>query len=486
MTAGPAASTSPIRTVAAAVAARRTTAVAMVEEALERIARLDPALNSVVALRAEQALREAEALDAALVAGTAGTRPGPLAGVPVLVKDLEDVAGMVTTQGSRLFEHAEPAAEDGLIPARLRAAGAIIVGKTNLPEFATEGFTDNLLFGATRNPWAPDWSPGGSSGGSSAAVAAGLVPIATATDGGGSIRIPAAFCGLVGLKPTHGVIGRWPPHDWIDFSTLGPFATSVADLRLLMEIEAGPVAGDPTARPGGWGDHAATAATLPPTRLFAAHRTSDLGPLPPGIQRQFEDAVRAMADLLGLPLTWMDPRDFFRDGDPDLDWFILAAAEHVAALGGERVEQGLALMHPAARAFMEMGLAVEIGEYMAARRRRFSHVRRMDQLLGESGLLLTPTVATEGWTPDGRLTPAHEPGMLPPDVYSTAVQNVTGHPAISLPAGRSANGVPFGFQVTGPRHADGLLLDVAERWEAAHPWPPAAPGYEPFGSRLSR
>ena len=473
-----AASSSPIGAVAAAVAGRRISALAVVESALERIARLNPALNAVVALRGDAALAEAEALDAQLAAGE---RPGPLAGVPVLVKDLEDVAGMRTTQGSRLFAEAPPAIADGLIPARLRAAGAIVVGKTNLPEFATEGFTDNLLFGATVNPWAPAWSPGGSSGGSAAAIAAGMVPIATATDGGGSIRIPAAFCGLVGIKPTFGVVAGWPPPDWMDLSTCGPFATSVADLRLLLEVEAGPSPGDPNAFPGGW---SALPGGLRPERLIVAHRTSDLGPLPRGIEASFESAARAFSGLLGLPITRMEPREFFADGDPDLDWFTLATADHVAALGRTRVATGLPLMHPAARAFLKMGLRVEIGEYLAARRRRFAHVRRMDELLGRSTLLLTPTVACEGWTPDGRLSTDAVSGPLPPEVYSTAVQNVTGHPAISLPAGRSANGVPFGLQVTGPRHADRLLLDVAAAWEAAYPWPEVAPGFESFATAL--
>lgn len=465
-------------TVAAAVAGGRTTAVSMVAEALDRIDRLDPAINAVVARRAEAANREAAAIDAAIARGDP---VGPLAGVPVLVKDLEDVTDMRTTQGSLLFADAEPATEDGLIPARLRAAGAVIVGKTNLPEFATEGFTDNRLFGATGNPWSPLHSPGGSSGGSAAAVAAGMVPIATATDGGGSIRIPASFCGLVGLKPTHGVIGRYPPHDWIDFSTFGPFATSVADLRLLLSIEAGPVAGDPTARPVGW----AAEPVPPPAHLYAAHRTSDLGPLPSGLLHSLEDAVRALGDVLALPTIWMEPGDFFSDGDPDLDWFTLATAEHVAALGRPWVETNLGRMHPASRAFMEVGLATGIEAYMDARRRRFGYVRRMDDLLGRSGLLLTPTIASEGWYADGRLTLDGEPGMLGPEVYSTAVQNVTGHPAITLPAGRSTNGVPFGLQVTGPRHADDLLLDVAAAWEAAYPWPEVAPGYEGFTSGLA-
>ncbi len=467
----------PIRDVVAAVAAGRTSAAAMVEESLRRIALLDPALNAVVALRAEDARAEAEDLDRRLAAGE---RPGPLAGVPVLVKDLEDVAGMRTTHGSRLFEAAPPATADGLIPARLRAAGAIVVGKTNLPEFAVEGFTDNLVFGATRNPWAGAWSPGGSSGGSAAAVAAGLAPIATATDGGGSIRIPAALCGLVGIKPTLGTIGSYPPQDWIDFSTFGPFATTVADLRLLLDVEAGPTPGDPVALPAGVRFPAPERAT----RLLAAQRTSDLGPLPPGVLHSLEAAVRAFTDVVGLPVTWMEPRDFFVDGDPDLDWFTVAATEHVAALGRAQIEANLGVLHPATRAFLEAGLAVDVDAYLAARRRRYGFVRRLDELLAPSTLLLTPTVAVEGWLADGRLAPDAEPGSLPPEAFSTAVQNVTGHPAITLPAGRSANGLPFGLQVTGPRHADRLLLEVAGAWEAAYPWPLSAPGYDPFASVL--
>ena len=173
---------------------------------LERIERLNPPLNAVISVR-EQAVDEARALDERI---GAGDDPGPLAGVPLLVKDMEDVQGVPTTYGSTVFADASPAAADGLIPRRLKAAGAIVVGKTNQPEFAFAGFTDNLLYGATRNPWNVEASPGGSSGGSAAAMAAGMAPIATATDGGGSIRIPAGCCGLVGLKPTNGMIGREP------------------------------------------------------------------------------------------------------------------------------------------------------------------------------------------------------------------------------------------------------------------------------------
>jgi Asp-tRNA(Asn)/Glu-tRNA(Gln) amidotransferase A subunit family amidase len=463
--------------IASAVSARRVRAVDLVRAAAERIDRLDPTLNAVVAMRTDAALEEAERLDQAL---DAGSPAGPLAGVPVLVKDLEDVTGMRTTKGSALLAETAPAEMDGLTPSRLRRAGAILICKTNLPEFATEGYTANLLFGATGNPWAPEWSPGGSSGGSAAALAAGMIPIATGTDGGGSIRIPAALCGLVGIKPTRGLIGRRPIPDWIDFSTDGPFATNVQDLRLLLQVEAGPVRGDPESFPLPW-----TASPQRPEVLLAAQRTSDLGPLPTAVAHAFDGAVAALADVLALPVRWMEPTEIFSDGDPDLDWFTLAAPEHVSALGRDWVHDSLDRMHPGAAAFLREGLEIGIDDYLGARRRRYRYVDRLDTLLGTSTVLLTPTVAAEGWLADGRLTADQPVGMLPHSVYSTALQNMTGHPAISLPAGRSPNGVPFGLQVTGPRFADAMLLDIADRWQQANPWPRTAPGYSPFETVIS-
>ena len=436
--------------------------------ALERIERLNLALNAVVALRAEEAIAEAKALDRRK---QPAAELGPLAGVPLLVKDLEDVAGMRTTQGSVLFANAPAASVDGLVPSRLRAAGAIVVGKTNLPEFAAEGFTSNLLFGTTRNPWALDWSPGGSSGGSAAAIASGMAPIATATDGGGSIRIPAAFCGLVGLKPTNGVIGRRPIPDWIDLSTDGPFATTVADLRLLLSLERGPVAGDPTALPKHYAEVGGK-----PARAFAVPRFRQGGPLPDDVAALFEAGVAAAGELLALEVEGIEPKALWT-GD---DWLVLTSAEHVHRFGRQFVQANLDRMHPSARSFMEFGLGLSIDDYLAARRRRFEYVRELDELLGEDAIILSPTVAAAGFLADGRLNPEDEPGALPGEVYNTEVANITGHPAISMPAGICPNSVPFGLQVMAPRFRDKLLLDFAEAWEKAHEWPRTPPGYEPF------
>src|SRR6266536_577103 len=362
-------------------------AVELVRRSLERIDRLDRELNAVVALRAERALEEAAALDRRVAAGQP---TGRLAGAPLLVKDIEDVAGMPTTFGSLLFKDAPPATRDGLVPERLRAAGAIVVGKTNLPELAAEGYTANRLFGATCSPWAPEWSPGGSSGGSGAALAAGM----------------------------------------------GPLATSIEDLRLLLALEAGPVAGDPTALPTGW---------------------------PPA----------GRDDRPARPDPLAEPGRLARPGR------VLAAPEHAHKLGRATIEAATELLHPNARSFLEAGLATPVEGYLAARRRRFEYVRELDELLGDDGVIVTPTLACAGWLPDGTMPGSHEPGVTD-RVYNTMVANVTGHPSLSLPAGRFPSGVPFGLQVTGPRFRDDLVLDVGEAWERARPWPPAAPGYEPF------
>lgn len=459
---------STLRELAARVRAREVGAHELVAESLRRIEAHDPDIGAVVALRADEALDEARALDD-LLAG--GEQAGPLAGLPTLIKDITDVAGMRTTHGSLAFAGAAPAAHDARVTARLRAAGAIVVGKTNVPEFATEGYTSNLVFGTTRNPWNPERTTGGSSGGSAAALAAGLAAIATATDGGGSVRIPAAYCGLAGLKPTAGVIARDPIPDWIDYSTDGPFSTHAEDLRLLLDVLRGPADGDPTVLPA-W---VVPPAPIMPGRVLAIERFSPFGPLTAEVAEPFERALARAAEVFGIAeVVRIEPRDLFPSGSIDEDWFAICPAEHAHAFGRDWVEAHAGELAPATREFLETGLAVPIEDYLAARRRRFDYVRALDAVLGEDGLLLSPVMTVDACAADGGGVATGA------DWYCTAAQNVTGHPALSLPAGAHASGVPFGLQVTGPRFRDDLLLDVAMRWEAAEPWPLAAPGYEPF------
>jgi len=453
-----------LRLLATAVREGRRTAAALTEQAIDRI-ETNRDLGAVVLLDAGGAREQAARIDA-------GASTGPLAGLPVLVKDNTDVAGMRTTHGSRWYADAPMAAADAPVVRRLRAVGAVIIGKTNLPEFSIEGFTDNRLFGPTRNPWQRELSPGGSSGGSAAALAAGLVPIATGTDGGGSVRIPAAWCGLLGYKPSNGVIGRRGVPDWIDFDTDGLMTTTVDDARLLLDILAGPTCGDPTALPMPLPPAAA------PTRMIVAERTDDLGPLPASVATAFAHAAEELAHLLRLTPEHWEPVDFFPAGSPDNDWFTLATAEHLAALrddlGRQRVDQDREALHPSSREFLGLGAQIPIEAYLAARRRRFTHIARIDDILGRDTVLVTPTVAVAGLPADGA------GGLLPARTYSTALQNLAGLPAVSLPAG-TAGELPFGLQVSAPRWADRALLDLAALWERAHPWPRTAPGYDDFG-----
>lgn len=455
---------------AGAVRGRVVSAEELVRTSLERIDRLNEPLGAVIAVR-EQALEEARALDERIAGGD---DPGRLAGVPLLVKDMEDVAGMPTTYGSRVFADAPAAARDGLIPRRLRAAGAIVVGKTNQPEFAFAGYTDNLLYGPTRNPWNLEASPGGSSGGSAAAMAAGLAPIATATDGGGSIRIPAGWSGLVGLKPTNGVIGRQPIPEWIDLSTFGPLGLSVADVRLLLELERGPVPGDPTALP----EPLEIREDLP-ARAFAVPRLVDFGPLAPEIQSLFEEAVRDFEEDLGVPVEMLETGSVFRAGNVSEDWLVTCAIEHVHHLGWGFCDANYERFSPLFRGVVDFARKTPLEEYLVVRRRRFEYVRELDDLLGADAVLLCPTNCVAWITADGKNPDTGAWGDSP-DAFNTDPQNMTNHPAISVPAGVTSAGVPFGLEITAPRFRDGMAIAAALAWERANPWPLTAPGYEPF------
>jgi Asp-tRNA(Asn)/Glu-tRNA(Gln) amidotransferase A subunit family amidase len=390
-----------------------------------------------------------------------------------LIKDIEDAAGLPTTYGSLLFTGAAVATENGLVPGRLLAAGAIVVGKTNTPEFAFEAYTSNLAFGPTRNPWDTSWSPGGSSGGSAAALAAGLVAAATATDGGGSVRMPAAMCGLVGLKPTNGIIGRHPIPSWIDLSTDGPLGHCVDDVALLLDVCKGPTQGDPTALP--WWE----AQDSWPQRVLVSPRTYDWGPLPDGVRASFERAVASLESDLDLDVEWVNPAVLYEADNPDLDWFTICCAEQAHQLGSDLLTSRAQDFDPVFLGYMRRGLDVTIEGYLSARRRRFEYVRKLDALLGDDGVLVTPTVPYEGFLPDGRMSQDLEPG-IDASAINTLLQNITGHPAISLPAGHFPNGLPSGLQVTGPRFHDGMLLNLGRAWERSNPWPLVAPGYTPF------
>lgn len=442
----------------------------LVTGSLARIERWNPSLNAVTAVRADRALEEARVVD------ERGAE-GPLAGLPLLVKDNTDLAGAVTHFGSRTMLGRPPAERSEITVERLVGAGAIVVGRTNIPEFAFQGYTDNDLFGPTRNPWGSDRSPGGSSGGSGAALAAGLAPLATGTDGGGSIRTPATFCGLVGLKPTAGLVGRRPIPSWLECSTQGPLASTVADARLLLDVMRGPVEGDPSAAPE-W-----TPRREMPSRVVVTTRTWDFGPLPPEVDEPFRVALGAIERDLGLPIDEIDPASLFpaamaNGGDPARDWYVTVAVEELHWLGRSFVEESLERFGAPFRAEMERALRYTVADYLAARHRRFDYAADLDRLLGPDAVLVCPTHGYEGWAPDGTLPGTDR--VAGPEGYNTGEFNLSGHPSLSVPAGTCPNGLPFGILINGPRWRDDLVLEMASAWERAHPWPMVAPAFEPF------
>lgn len=454
------------RELADAVRERRVGAHELVAESLKRIESLDPGLGAVVGLRAEQALDEARGLDAKLAAGGEG---GRLAGLPLLVKDITDVGGMRTTFGSLLYANAPAAAADALVVARLRAAGAIVVGKTNTPEFASAGYTANRVFGPTRNPWNRDRTPGGSSGGSAAAIATGMACIATATDTGGSIRIPASYCGLVGLKPTNGAISRDPvarTMDWIDLTTDGPLGATVDDVRLQLLVLS-----DATRR-----DATQSVESRRVSRLLVLERWTNRGPLPTEDAALFDEAVTRLSVITGLDPEPRSPSQLFPGMDVGDDWAILGAPELLNILGGrERFETERDRLHPTTAGFAEWGIGIGIETYLGARRRRLMLADLLRDALGDSGLIVSPTMCGDAVAAEGP-----EEGSEVAVYDNVVAQNLAGFPAISLPAGLRASGVPFGLQLTAAPSRESLLLDLAEVWERVHPWPSVAPGYAPL------
>ena len=453
-----------------AVRSRRVSAVELATESLRRIEHLNPEINAVTLVLGDRALEEARALDERRV-------DGPLAGIPLLVKDNTDVAGLATTFGSRTMIERPPAKRSEVTVERMVEAGAVIVGRTNIPEFAFEGWTSNDVNGVTRNPWGIDWSPGGSSGGSGAALTAGLAPIATGTDGGGSIRTPAAFCGLVGLKPTAGLVGRRPIPSWLDVSTQGPMGVSVADVRWLFDVMRGPVEGDPTAA-ATW-----TSSAEMPSRVFAVPRTWDWGPLPAEVDARYRLALDGIERALSLPVEELTPPALFPTaiadgGEPARDWYVTVIVEELAWLGRQWVQEHLDEFSAPFRGEMEDALATPIDRYMAARRRRYDYTYDLDRLLGADAVLVCPTHGYPGWMADGALPGTNEP--VGSEGYNTGEFNMSGHPSLSVPAGTCSNGLPFGLEVNGPRWRDDMVLAFAEAWERHRPWSLSAPGYEPF------
>ncbi|MCC6960174.1 MAG: amidase [Dehalococcoidia bacterium] len=452
--------------IADGVRAKRFSAREVTDAALRRIEAKNPKLNAFIQVDAEGARRQADAVDAAIARGE---DPGKLAGVPMGVKDLEPVKGLLFTEGSRAYE-GRIADRDGVSVSRLKAAGAVIVGKTNTPEFGYKGFTVNLLWGASRNPWNPEKTPGGSSGGSASAVAAGMTPICSASDGGGSIRIPASFTGCYGIKPSAHRIPRANEHapTWGSFSTLGPMARTVRDSARYMDVASGPHPNDLEALDSTGLDFEG-AATGPAPRLKRIAYSADLGYaiVDPEVIEMTRNAAAALAEAVGAELVEAGP------GFPDpLTHWITIAASGDTRLVDEMTEEQRERLEPGFRQFAEVGRGITAVDVAKALEVRHQANRTMTAFFEQYDLLVTPTTATTPFIAEGPppTTIAGKPVTAAGFIPFTYPFNFTGHPAASLPAGNAQNGLPVGMQIVGPRYNDRLVLAASAAFEQACPW----------------
>ena len=429
----------------------------LVEEALRRID-ASAHLNAVVDVYADEART---------VAAT-HSRTGELAGLPLLVKDMARVKGHVTTSGSRLYANGPADETDDTVVDRLRAAGAIVIGRTNSPEFGATAYTSNPVFGATRNPWNTEKAPGGSSGGSAAALAAGLTPLATTSDGGGSVRGPASAVGLVGYKPTMGAIGRNILPRWIEFSTQGATNATVADVLYEARVTLGAARGDFLSVPRG----GINLEPSLPTRVLACRTfRSDVDP---EIEENFERTLDAIART-GIPVERVDPPS---NNDTIWNWFVISTAELAQSLRHE--EHRWSEMSDYVQQQLRFGSTVTLDQYIAAQRFRHEVSARFDDILQNGAVLVTPTANARAWPAEGPLPTRAGTTDDPMVTLNTPDNNFTGHPAVSVPMGLDNHGVPTGFQIVAPRFEDGLALGLAQVIERAQPWPLCAPGYERF------
>jgi Asp-tRNA(Asn)/Glu-tRNA(Gln) amidotransferase A subunit family amidase len=460
-----------VEELAGRIRTRDLTAAAVTDAALERIERLNPALNAFVAVDPDAARAQAAAIDTRL---DGGDDVGPLAGIPIGVKDLEDAAGFVTTHGSVLLAGDPPASQDSTMVARLRAAGCVIVGKTNTPEGGWIGDTFNPLFGATKNPWGANRSPGGSSGGTGSAVASGMVPLGTGSDGGGSIRIPSALNGMSGHKPSQGRVPGGPaPMGAADLSCVGPMARRIRDVALALDVVAGPTPGD-------------LRSLDPPT---ASYRDAlDNPPAPkrvlwaPSIEGQAPDAeilavCQATVDQLaaaGVEVVETGPVLTDVIGPFALLFYGGKVHEFREAIDNPEL---FAMVTPGLQEILTMADSLLTADSIEEAREQAQSmsISLAEQMVGFDALL-SPLVA--GHTPV-----SEQPGTIDGEptqnwVSYTYPFNVTRRPAGTTTAGFTADGMPVGLQIVGHQLGDLRTLQVTAWIEDLLGLDPIAPGLD--------
>ena len=449
---------------AAAIRNRELSPVEALDDVLSRAERLQPILHPFVTIDAERARSAARAAEDAVMSG----EPlGPLHGLPVSVKDLEPTAGLRTTYGSKFFEEYVPDF-DGAVAGRLRGAGSIIFAKTNTPHFGYKDLCDNLIGPPTRNRWNLERTPGGSSGGAAAAVAAGIGAIAHGSDGAGSIRIPAALCGVFGFKPSLGLVPYWPnPDFWAARSHNGPLSRTVRDAALMLNAIAG------------WDRRDPLSLGLPERDWLSVCDEADLKDLhvawspdfgyaavDPEVRR-VTTAAAARFEELGCHVEEVVP-----PWDDPSAWASLLWDFQLAARNLERVQRRPDWFEPSLRDMIERGRRATSDELGRAQLARTTFYEQARAFMERYDLLLTPQMPCVAWSLDawpseidGRPTPAlfdHLPFTFP--------FNLTGWPAATLPCGFSSDGLPIALQVVTGLHQDALCLQAAAAFEAVQLW----------------
>ncbi|HUP93952.1 MAG TPA: amidase family protein [Burkholderiales bacterium] len=435
--------------------------VELLEACIERIEHINPAVNAVTAVCYDRARTEAKAAEKAALRGEA---LGILHGLPAGIKDLEETGGLLTTYGSPLYRDFVPERDNAMV-ARVRAAGAIVVGKTNVPEFGAGANSRNLVWGATGNPFDPMLNAGGSSGGSAVALACNMLPVCTGSDTGGSLRIPASICGVVGFRPSPGLVPvERRSLGWTPISVVGPMGRSVADACQLMAAQAAMDDCDPLSYPVNPLEFA-----FPEARDLASLRvayTEDFGvcPVDQTIRRVFGEKIQAMRHLFKS----CDEVAFdFGEADACFD---VIRAQNYAARYRDAYEKDPASLGPNVRANYEIGAKMTLADMASAHVEQTRMFRRFQQTFRDYDLVLAPTTPVSPF-PWSQLYLAEMDGKPLRNYYHwlalTYVITLVTNPAISMPCGVDHNGMPFGLQAVGPFRADRAVLGAAHAMEQA-------------------
>lgn len=456
-----------------AVKKKKLSPVEIVDAFLARIEKINPQVNAyctVVPEMAREAARKAEA--AVMRKG----KLGPLHGVPVSIKDLTPTAGIRTTWGSKIFENFVPE-EDALVVQRLKSAGAIVMGKTNTPEFGAGANTYNQVFGPTWNPWKAGYTCGGSSGGAAVALACGLGPLATGSDLGGSLRIPASFCGVVGFRTSAGLVPIYPSYlGWDTLAVEGPMARTVGDTALMLSVIAGQDDCSPISFPVET-EKFLSAVKRPRIKGLKVAWSPDLkvSPVDQEVHKLVAAAARKFAEL-GCEV---EPAELDFTGVQQI--IHVTRAARMVALHGEKLEKWRDQLNPNLAWNIEQGFPLTAREIGEAEKGRTALYHRVRDFFGKYDLLLTPTVALPPF-PQEMIYPKEINGQPMKNyqewLYLTYAITMTGLPAISIPCGFTSEGLPVGLQIVGRRLAETTVLKAAAAYEAITPWKDKRPPVE--------